>query len=189
MRVSQAEKEKSRDRIVTSAARMLRERGVDGASVADVMSDAGLTHGGFYRHFESKDALVAAALDQAFDGFIATLSAGSRGSDPQTATVGFIKTYLSDGHIAHPGQGCPIPALAADVGRSSPLVKARFSAGVRRMVSAIGQAMPGDDEARRTAAWRQLAMMAGAVMMARSADTQTVAEILAACGGGDSRAD
>ncbi len=186
MRVSQAEKERSRDRIVTSAARLLRERGVDGASVADVMSDAGLTHGGFYRHFETKDALVAAALDQAFDQFISTVSRGALTPDPQAAVAGFMKTYLSEGHVAHPGQGCPIPALAADVGRSSPLVQERFSAGVRRMVAAIGHAMPGDDEARRSAAWRQLAMMAGAVMMARTADSPTAAEILTACGGGDS---
>ena len=182
MRVSQAEKEKSRDRIVASAARLLRERGVDGASVADVMADAGLTHGGFYRHFETKDALVAAALDQAFDQFIGPLSDGSLDPDLKAAIGRFIDTYLSEGHTANPGQGCPIPALAADIGRSSPGVRARFSAGARRMASAIGQALPGDDATRRSAAWRQLAMMAGAVMMARAAYGPTAAEILAACG-------
>lgn len=185
MRVSQAEKEKSRERIIAGAARLLRERGMDGASVGDVMSDAGLTHGGFYRHFETKDAMVAAALDQAFDQFISTLSGDGAAPDPKAAIGDFIKTYLSEGHVAHPGQGCPIPTLAADVGRSSPQVQARFSAGVGRMVSAIAQAMPGDESARRSAAWRQLAMMAGAVMMARATDEPTAREILTACAGSE----
>lgn len=182
MRVSQAEKEKTRDRVVASAARMLRERGVDGASVADVMSDAGLTHGGFYRHFDTKEAMVAAAVDEAFEQIMAILSAGAPSGTHEAALETFSNIYLSEGHVTHPGKGCPIPSLAADVGRSSALVKGRFSAGVRRMALALSQAAPGDNEARVSAAWRQMAMMAGAVMMARAADPETAHEILAACG-------
>ncbi len=176
MRVSQAEKEKTRARIVSSAARMLRERGVDGASLADVMQDAGHTHGGFYRHFDSKDALVAAALDQAFDQILSPLSGEATARGQGDALERFVQSYLSQGHVDHPGQGCPIPTLAADVGRASPAVQARFTAGVGRLVE---QLAPVATE--RTAAWRQLAMMAGAVMLARATDDATAAEILSAC--------
>lgn len=185
MRVSRAEKLKSRDRIVAGAARLLRERGLSGASLADVMNEAGLTHGGFYRHFATREALVGAALDQAFDQMLSGLEAEARAAEEgasAAALASFVRNYLSEGHLANPGRGCPIPSLAGDVGRADDEVRARFSAGLRRMVSAIAGCLEGAEARRRARACRQLAMMAGAVAIARAADPDLAAEVLAACG-------
>jgi TetR/AcrR family transcriptional repressor of nem operon len=184
MRVSQAEKEKSRTRIIDSAARMLRERGVEGASVADVMSDAGLTHGGFYRHFDSKDSLVRAALDSAFDQMVARLDPADRSSGGETLSgdlAAFEALYLSDAHVAAPGRGCPVAALAGDVGRTGDDVRGTFAQGVRRIVSGMANQLSGSRAQRQARAWRQLAMMAGAVAIARASDPETAAEVLEAC--------
>ena len=166
MRVSQAEKEKSRTRIIDSAARLLRERGVEGASVADVMSDAGLTHGGFYRHFDTKEAMVCAALDSAFDQMIERLDPPDRlpaGANPRDDLAEFEQNYLSDAHVAAPGRGCPIAAMAGDVGRTGDDVRWTFARGVRRIVSHMANQLSGSKAQRQTRAYRQLAMMAGAV--------------------------
>ena len=184
MRVSQAEKEKSRSRIIESAARLLRERGVEAASVADVMSDAGLTHGGFYRHFDTKEAMVRAALDSAFNQMVDGLnpvdrsSAGEASPDVLSA---FEQSYLSDAHVAAPGLGCPVAALAGDVGRAGEDVRETFAQGVRRIVAGMANQLSGSKAQRQARAWRQLAMMAGAVAIARASDPQTAAEVLDAC--------
>src|SRR5215469_3225005 len=94
-------KQETRERIVDAAATALRARGIDGVSVADIMADAGLTHGGFYAHFRSKEELVGAALKRA-----ATQTIGILSQEPQIDAV--IDTYLSAGHAAHPELGCPL---------------------------------------------------------------------------------
>jgi TetR/AcrR family transcriptional repressor of nem operon len=181
MRVSQEEKERTHEKIVASAARLLRERGIDSTSVADVMTDVGLTHGGFYRHFATKDDMVSAAIDSAFDQVLAML-ADSRepGSEAPSSEI-FAGVYLSNGHVGHPGKGCPVAALSTDVARAPERVRERFSAGVKRLVQALAAVGKGGVVQRRARAYRQLAMMAGAVMIARSSDEETAAEILAAC--------
>src|ERR1700761_7367242 len=107
MRVSQAEKEKSHARIVAGASRLLRERGLNGASVDEVMKAAGLTHGGFYKHFDSKGALIEAAIGAALDGFAEPLERG----EPERAVAAYRALYLSEGHKNHPGIGCPVASL------------------------------------------------------------------------------
>src|SRR5262249_59434992 len=102
MRVSQAEMDKSHARIVEGATRLFREKGLESTSVADVMSDAGLTHGGFYRHFENKDALVVAALQTPFDDISSNLESPTRQTDPHTACDRFHKPHLSIRPPANP---------------------------------------------------------------------------------------
>src|SRR5262249_41242681 len=114
MRMSQEEKEKSHGRIVASASRLLRERGLAGASVGDVMKAAGMTHGGFYKHFDSKQALVEAAMGAAFAEFTDALERG----DPQQAVAAYRARYLSDGHKNHPGLACPVAAVGQEIGRA-----------------------------------------------------------------------
>ena len=184
MRVSRAEKERSRARIVDSASRLLRERGIEGASVADVMSDAGLTHGGFYRHFATKDELVRAALDSAFRQVADRLDRADSPSDGEAQArhlMEFERSYLSDAHVAAAGYGCPVAALAGDVSRAGEEVRGTFGQGVRRVVSGMANLLSGTRAQRQTRAWRQLAMMAGAVAIARASDPETAAEVLAAC--------
>ena len=174
MRASQADKAKSRERIVASAARLMRERGLDGASVNDVMRDAGLTHGGFYRHFPDKDGLAAAAITAAFDAFIEAPHdiLGAKGAKT------FTDVYLSELHVDNPSHGCPIPALAADVARASAPLKAAFGDGISRIAARLAAERPGEDA--DTAALQHLAMLVGAVLIARASDAKTAARVLAA---------
>ncbi len=172
MRMSQAEKAASRQRIVASAARLARGRGVEGASVGAVMADAGLTHGGFYRHFATKDDLLAAAVAASFGEIAEQIAA-----EP----AGFDEFYLSDRHIGHPAIGCPIPALGSEVARGGDGLKAAFGAGIRRVVAAMAAGRRGSAAARNAAATRDLAMLAGAVMIARASDPETAAAVLDAC--------
>lgn len=175
MRMSQAEKDKSHARIVSSASRLLRERGIDGASVSDVMNDAGMTHGGFYKHFANKDALVESALEAAFATFTSTLTAGS-----PDAAAAYRELYLSDKHIRNPGRGCPVAAIGQDVGRSSTQMKAAFGRGVDEMVDALAATMPGPAEGRRAAALAQFSMLVGAVVIARASDPRLAREVVTA---------
>ncbi len=184
MRVSQAEKDRSHRRIVEVAARLIRERGLEGASVAEVMTEAGLTHGGFYRHFESKDALIAEALSAAFAQSLARLNPGE--------AADFHALYLSRAHLDHPGLGCPVAALASDIGRASSALKAAFGVGVNRMVSTLAERMKRRAPSSRAAAnrkqaMREMAMLVGAIVVARAVDPATARELLEACGGEDAR--
>ncbi len=179
MRVSQEEKDKSTTRIVASAARLFRERGLEGASVSDVMKDAGMTHGGFYKHFDSKDALLKTALESAFAAFTTAL----QGDDAEEAFAAFRALYLSREHMSHPGFGCPVAALGTELARGSASIKAAFGTGVRRMVDAISRSRKGSAQARRTAAFREFSMLVGAMVIARASDRELADEVLAACGG------
>ncbi len=181
MRVSQQEMEKSHERIVAGAARLVRQRGIERTSVADVMNEAGLTHGGFYRHFKTKDELVTAALQSAFEEVIGAIETRLEKNEPEAAILGFEAHYLSQGHVQHPEMGCPVAALGADVGREPGEVKKAFGAGVNRLIDALAKGMRGTKLERRERAARELAMLAGAVIMARASDAETANGVLAAC--------
>lgn len=178
MRVKRQVRDGNHDRIVDGASRLLRERGIAGTSVADVMQEAGLTHGGFYRHFGSKDALVLAAIDVAFDQLLAAVEA-----EPGAEAVRRMQTrYLADAHVQQASVGCPMPALAADVSRASPSVKDAFGRQVGRVIDhfATGAAEAPAEDAR-TAAAQRLAMLVGAVVLARACDDATARRLLRAC--------
>jgi TetR/AcrR family transcriptional repressor of nem operon len=184
MRVSQDEKDRSHRRIVAAAARLVRERGLESTSVADVMSEAGLTHGGFYRHFDTKDSLSAAALQSAFGQIQSELASRLETTEPGAAVAGFHAHYLSEGHVSNPGIGCPIAALAGEVGRASETLKTAFGCGVNRLITQLAMGMPGSESKRRAKATRELAMLAGAVMIARASDPETARAVLSACRAG-----
>lgn len=181
MRMSREDKERSHDRIVASASRLVRERGVDGASVNDVMKDAGMTHGGFYKHFGSKDDLLAAALDEAFDEISRMLEPGLAAGDDGGVVADFQDYYLSENHLNWPSRGCPIAALGGEVARGAATVKARFGVGVRRITALLARGLTGSESVRHKRATRQLAMMAGAIIIARASDAETAREVLIAC--------
>jgi TetR/AcrR family transcriptional repressor of nem operon len=181
MRMSRDEKARSHSRIVFSAARRLRAHGIEGTSVADMMSDADLTHGGFYRHFTSKDALVRAALDAAFDEMLAQVARTFELSVPGEAVADVKSFYLARAHVGNAESGCPIAALAGDVCRQSDAVRETFTAGVERMLRALAAGMDGTPAQRRKAAARELATMVGAVMIARASDAPTSHDVLRAC--------
>ena len=138
-RVSQAQAQENRKRIVGTAARLFRERGAAGVSVADVMAEAGLTHGGFYKQFASKEALVAEAVGQAFaEQARALAEAGDRDA--------FVAAYLSPAHRDSPGDGCPSAALGGDLARAEPGGPA-LPVGVQR----LSQRGPGEQHLLRLA--------------------------------------
>ena len=181
MRVSQGEKELSHKRIVEGASRLVRERGVETTSVADVMSDAGLTNGGFYRHFENKDALMEAAVQAAFDQMVSAMESRLDENGPQSGLADYQSYYLSEGHVGSPGVGCPVAALGGDIARAPAALKAAYGAGVRRTMATLAKTMQGSDQKRRASAARKLAMLAGAVVIARASDPETARTVLEAC--------
>ncbi len=181
MRVSQQEMEKSHRRILHGAARLVRERGIENTSVNDVMGDAGMKNGGFYRHFESKEALIDASLQAAFDQVIEYVEAHLNKHGPEGLLAGYRSYYLSPGHVEHPGTGCPVAALAGDVGRGPDSLKASFGAGLKRMVETLSKAMPGSAREKKERAMREFASLVGAVVIARASDPETARAVLAAC--------
>lgn len=181
MRVSREEMDRSHARIIDAAARLFREHGVENTSVAAVMEAAGLTHGGFYRHFETKEALVAAALDQAFAQVRALIEEDRRAREPAEARARYHGYYLSEAHLRQPGTACPVATLAGEVARAEPAIKAAFGSGVNRMLDVLEHHQSGTRKERRTAAMREFAMLVGAAVIARASDDETAERVLAAC--------
>jgi TetR/AcrR family transcriptional repressor of nem operon len=142
-----------------------------------------MTHGGFYKHFETKDALLDTALAATFDGVVGQLEAG----DARSAFATYRDLYLSELHCAHPGVGCPVAALGGELGRHAGGTKARFGAGIRRIVDRIARVMRGSSSARQAAAYREFAMLVGAVVIARASDPETAREVLDAARGDQPR--
>jgi TetR/AcrR family transcriptional regulator, transcriptional repressor for nem operon len=167
MRRSREEAAETRRRIVEQASRLFRARGIDAVSVADIMGALGLTVGGFYRHFDSKDALVAEAID-----------AASVASTQVAAAAPLLAQYLSDLHRRHPERGCPVAALCSEVGHQSRSTRRAFTAALERLIAAVEQVRP---RASRQQVLHTTAAMVGGLVLARaSADDQLAAEILQA---------
>ncbi|WP_421934713.1 TetR/AcrR family transcriptional regulator [Phenylobacterium sp.] len=160
MRISREQAQENHDKVVATAGRLFRERGFDGVAVGDLMKAAGFTHGGFYNHFNSKEALAAEALDQAF-----------RQMDGQRARVegldDLLTHYLSEAARRAPGRTCPAAALAGDVARQGEPVKQVFAEGFERMVESMAGRLPEGPEARGEAI-ALLARMVGALALARA---------------------
>ena len=171
MKVSKAQAAENREGIVDAAARLYREKGLDGVGVAEITRDAGLTHGGLYRHFESKDALAREACLRAFEWTITPLD-GLESSEadgaPTTRLRALVHGYLSATHRDHPGEGCPAAALAADAARAGPEMSEVFAQGVERNIQRFMSVLQGDDAAKRTQTIVTLSSMVGALVLARA---------------------
>ena len=171
-RASKEQAEANRRLITDNSARLLRERGIHGLSVADLMSSAGLTHGGFYGHFESKDQLAGQACAHAFDRSVERWH--KRIAAEATPAAGFkalVEGYLSTRNRDNPGTSCPTPALAGDVAREPQAapVRAAYREGVRQLLDVLDSVQDdaGTEESRRRTL-AQFAMMVGAVALARA---------------------
>lgn len=143
MKVSKAQAAENRQGILDAAARLYRERGLTGVGVADITRDAGLTHGGLYRHFDSKDALVREACARAFDWSIAPL----HGHTPNADVADRIRSYLSPQHRDAPGNGCPAATLAVDAARAGPELSQVFADGIERNIQRFAQLLAGSTDA------------------------------------------
>lgn len=167
MKVSRDQMQANRRRILDSASRLFREKGFEAVSVAEVMKAAGLTHGGFYGHFESKDDLIAQAIAHIF-----TAQEDGRGD-----LGAYLNAYLSPQHRDSVGEGCPTAALVADIRRQTPAARLALTEGFRSQIDRIARAIaePGAAASRRQAvgAW---AAMVGAVVLARAIDDPALSD-------------
>ena len=173
MKVSKARAAENRQGILDAAARLYRERGLTGVGVADITRDAGLTHGGLYRHFPSKDALVQEACARAFDWTISPLD----GVTTNTTVSERIQSYLSPQHRDAPGTGCPAAALAVDAARAGGELSEVFAEGIERDIARFAQLL-ADSSAEegnatvqpqdRALAMQTLATLVGGLVLARA---------------------
>lgn len=164
MKVSRAQAEENRERILDNAATLFRERGFDGVGLNDLMQAAGLTRGGFYGHFESKDDLAAQATRRALQ---VNREQWKRQTD--RSLKAWVKTYLSDAHRDRLGAGCGLAALAGDAARGGPAVKAAFAEGVASLVDTLQGQMPGASAAeKRQQALVMLSTLMGSLLLARA---------------------
>jgi TetR/AcrR family transcriptional repressor of nem operon len=176
MKVSREQVALNRERIVETAARLFREKGYDGIGVADLMKGAGLTHGGFYGHFESKEALLAEACGKALEGSVERWKRIADKS-PETALQKIAANYLSTEHRDHPGHGCPVTALGADVARLGAPARKALTDGARGQMDILAGLIPGQDAAdSRRKALAAYAGMVGALVLARAVDDQALSE-------------
>ena len=154
---------------------MLRAEGPERMSVATLMAKLGLTHGGFYAHFRSKDALIAEAIDATFDQTAERFAKRIEGLPPAEALGHHIDVYLSALHQEGAADGCPLPAIAADVARLGPLAKAHFGAGIERLharIAALFEALGDDPAEAKERAVSLYCELTGAVALARAVDPE-----------------
>lgn len=175
---SQADKARNKERILEVAATQLRELGLDGVSISDLMKAVDLTHGGFYGHFPSRDDLVAAALDKALtDGEASAIKSGSLKGKRTVKSVA--NSYLSKTHRDNPNTGCAVSALSGDVARSNDQNREIMSKHLAKYFDNI-QEVIGDSGSRELAI-SMMCMMVGAVTLSRvMTDTNRSDEILQA---------
>ena len=180
MRYDDNHKERTRARVLAEAAAAIRGKGVERVAVAEVMAGAGLTHGGFYAHFKSKDDLLAEAISYMFDDAYASFLRHTEGRAPADALSNYIDAYLATSQRDDRAHGCPIAALSGDLPNMPELAQARFADGTERLVAALARLVKKSGARHaETLAWSALAEMAGALALSRTvADADRSTQIL-----------
>ena len=168
-RRSSQDKARTHEQIVDIAAARIRQDGTTAPSVAEIMQSAGLTHGGFYKHFDSRDELVAEAVERTFaESQEATAAVIDGAEDPLAA---FVDWYVSPEHRDNPASGCGVVALGADASRADPRVRAAYTEQVKRYLAQLKQLL-GDDAKAAVA----LSTLVGAVLVARAVDDPALSD-------------
>jgi TetR/AcrR family transcriptional repressor of nem operon len=180
MRYDQSHKQETRERLLKVAAKALREKGPDGVGVAEVMRLAGLTHGGFYAHFPSKEALIAESLKEAFVQGAERLERTTAGLPPREKLAAYIDFYVSPTHRDSSTGGCAIVALNSELPRQSKEFRAVFDAGVKRIIERLTQWLTAMEFAQpNSMAVSTFAAMVGAVALSRAvSDERLSGELL-----------
>lgn len=176
MRITKEKKQENHDRIVSIASDLFRERGFDGVGVAELMERAGLTHGGFYNHFRSKEELIAKACRKGFDDI------ADRYTVKDMATA--IKLYISRDHRDRRDKGCPAAALSCEAARQPNETKTEFAAGIENLICMMeGGLMPSHGTDARAKAVSVLAQAVGAIILSRACpdDADLADEIIDTC--------
>ena len=188
MRYPADHKEQTRARIVAAAARVFRRQGFQGGSVDDVMAEAGLTAGGFYAHFDSKDELFAAALVETLRQGQTLSGKRDEGLSGTALVQSIARKYLSPAHRRLVDQGCPLPPLVSEITRQSPATRRAFQGAVDEVTRSLaphfaaGKDAAGKNDADPDRALAFMALLVGGMSLARAvADEETADRILAAC--------
>jgi len=170
MRYSREHKLETHARIVKKASVRLREKGAHGIGVADLMKDAGLTHGGFYAHFDSREALVIEAFAYAMDRSTERWRKLAAQTPPDKRLATIAASYLTPLHRDDPGHGCAVPALGAEIARESPKTRKAFAAKLEQMIDMLAAQIPDvPPKAARKQAMATMATMMGSLVLARIA--------------------
>ncbi|WP_315705292.1 MULTISPECIES: TetR/AcrR family transcriptional regulator [unclassified Bradyrhizobium] len=182
MRYSPEHKAETHARIVRKASMRLREKGAHGVGVADLMKEAGLTHGGFYAHFTSREALVVEAFTYAMDRSMEGWHKMLADLAPEKRVAAIVDGYLNAQHRDDASHGCAVPALGAEIAREGPKARKAFAAKLEQMVELFADQVPGvSRKAARKRASAMLATLIGALVMARIAGNSEFSdEVLAA---------
>ena len=172
-------KESTRERIVDVAARAIRCSGYHGTGVADIMKAAGLTHGGFYAHFASRDAMLAEAADRAGAESLATMTRIAAAMPPKKALPAMMRAYLSNEHLRAAETGCPVAALGSEIPRQAPEVRRAATRRIKEMIDLVARQAPdwGQPGAHERAL-ATVATMVGALLLARAVDDARLSDAL-----------
>jgi TetR/AcrR family transcriptional regulator, transcriptional repressor for nem operon len=178
-RFASTRKELTHERIVEAAARTIRRSGYAGTGVADIMKNAGLTHGGFYAHFASREAMLAEATDRAGAEAVAALASIAAGAPPRQALVSLVRAYLSKEHVENAETGCPTVALGSETARQAPEVRRAATRRIEEVIELVARQSP--DWGQPGAYERALvtvATMAGTLLLARAVDDSRLSDAL-----------
>lgn len=186
MNLKRQRKDRSHATIIDSAARLLRERGISGARVADVMQGAGLTAGGFYAHFDSKESLIDKALAHTCEQLRSSLFAGLEQKPKAARALVVLKRYLSAAHRDDPAHGCPFPAVVGEIASVDPSASNPHAAALAEQVETLarelGEHVPTHALSRRQLALALIALMYGGLAFARALRGSPLSdEMLRAC--------
>lgn len=180
MRKSRVETAETRRRIVEVAAGEFRAKGIHATGLADLMASAGLSHGGFYRHFDSKDQLVAEACEAGLSGIVVALEAAADGCNGTDGFKAVVDAYMSTAHRDTPEGGCPLASMGSELARADEITRAAATRGYDELVDMLAKRMGNPEEtADRSRAVFALAAMIGALTMSRIiADPDASASLL-----------
>lgn len=181
-RFVQSRKEATHERILHAATRAIRRSGYAGTGVADIMREAGLTHGGFYAHFDSREAMLAEAADLAGAESVGALEQFALAAPPKDAYRTLLKTYLSRAHVERSETGCPVAALGSEMPRQAPEVRRAATRRIKDMIDLVTRYAPDTSEPEgRRKALATTATMIGALILARAVDDRQLGDdVLAA---------
>jgi TetR/AcrR family transcriptional repressor of nem operon len=182
MRYEPDHKARIHRRIVKNASRQLRARGLNEPAVTTLMKASGLTHGGFYRHFGSRDDLVVEAIEESLRELRDRLIAAAKDGEPGEGWKAMVRSYLSLERCDHLDDGCPIAALAPDIARTRSAMKQRSSAAILRFRQELLPFMPGKDaDAKATNFLAIISSMVGAIAIARTMPDPAVRQRILNC--------
>ena len=172
-------KEATHDRIVEAAARAIRRSGYNGTGVADIMKDAGLTHGGFYAHFASREAMLAEAADRAGSESVAMMERVAATAPPRQALQAMLQAYLSKAHVEGVETGCATAALGSEMPRQAPEVRRAATRRIKEMIDLVARQLPGwGQPGAHERALVTLATAVGALVLARAVDDRRLSDAL-----------